>query len=90
MRLSVPLAYNFLELTRMDHAAIYVVMGPIKYVRFLGSDFNKWVFPSCLILMVLLTLFNIYGKSHFSNFLGRLLNCVGLKQYQFDSDFAQE
>ena len=62
MRLAVPISYNFLELTRMDKAAIYTVMGPIKYVRFLGQDFNKWVFPSCLLLMVILSVFNIYGK----------------------------
>lgn len=51
-------------------------MGSIEYVKFLGEDFNKWVFPSILILMVLLTLFNLYGK---------ILTCIGLKQFSFDS-----
>jgi hypothetical protein len=70
LRLSTPLAYNFLELSGISKAAIYVVMGSIDNVKFLGEDFNKWVFPICLMLMVLLTALNIYG---------RLLNCLGLK-----------
>ena len=68
------MAYNFLELTRVDHAAMEVVMGSMKYVTFLGEDFNKWVFPICLVLMVLLTAFNVYG---------RLLTCIGLSRFQF-------
>lgn len=62
MRLAVPLSYNFLEISGIDDAAIYVVMGSVEYVKFLGEDFNKWVFPICLVLMVLLTAFKIYSK----------------------------
>lgn len=72
MRMSVPIAYNFLQLTHVKSAAIFIVMGPVKYISFLGEDFNRWVFPICLALMVLMTLFNVYGK---------LLACIGLKQY---------
>lgn len=63
MRLAVPLSYNFLEISGIDDAAIYVVMGSVEYVKFLGEDFNKWVFPICLILMVFLTAFKIYSIS---------------------------
>ena len=79
MRLSVPIVYNFLELTHTEKAAAYVVMGPAKYVRFLGSAFNQWVFPICLIVMVILTSLNIYG---------RILNFIGLKQYSFNTEYA--
>lgn len=81
MRMSVPISYNFLQLTRMDNAAIYNVMGAVKYVSFLGDQFNKWVFPICLLTMVFLTAFKIYG---------RILNCVGLKQYSFDQEDRKE
>ncbi len=81
MRMSVPIAYNFLQLTRVDSAAIFIVMGPVKYVSFLGEDFNRWVFPICLALMVVMTIFNVYG---------RVLGCLGLKQYQFDQDCQEE
>jgi hypothetical protein len=77
MRMSVPIAYNFLQLTQMEKAAIYVVMGPVAYVSFLGEDFNRWVFPICLFLMVFLTAFKIYG---------RVMSCLGLKQYAFNAD----
>jgi hypothetical protein len=62
MRLAVPIGYNFMNLTRIDKSAFYEVMGPVKYLNFLGEDFNKWAFPICLCLMSLLTAFNIYGK----------------------------
>jgi len=62
MRLGVPICYNFLILTQMNDAAVYRVMGPVRYVNFLGAHFNQWVFPLCLIIMVILTAFNIYGK----------------------------
>ena len=81
MRMSVPIAYNFLQLTHIENAAIYVVMGPVKYVSFMGQDFNRWVFPLCLMLMVFLTAFKIYG---------RLLACIGLKQYSFSADDQEE
>lgn len=81
MRMSVPIAYNFLQLTHVKGAAIFIVMGPVKYISFLGEDFNRWVFPICLALMVLMTLFNVYGK---------VLGCLGLKQYQFELEGKEE
>mmetsp|Transcript_23177 Transcript_23177/g.22652 ORF Transcript_23177/g.22652 Transcript_23177/m.22652 type:complete len:185 (+) Transcript_23177:1274-1828(+) len=81
MKLAIPIAYNFLSLTGITNTAFYEVMGPIDNIDFLGQGFNQWVFPSCLLLMVLLTVFNIYG---------RLLNFFGLKQYQFDTDYTEE
>ena len=64
MRLAVPIGYNFLTLTKVKQSAFYEVMGPVSYVAFMGADFNKWVFPICLFLMVILTAFNIYGINH--------------------------
>jgi hypothetical protein len=49
----------------MEDAAVYRVMGPVRYVKFLGEHFNKWVFPICLVLMAILTAFNFYGKQVF-------------------------
>jgi hypothetical protein len=65
MRLAVPISYNFLLLTQMEDAAVYRVMGPVRYVKFLGEHFNKLVFPICLVLMAILTAFNFYGKQVF-------------------------
>lgn len=56
-------------------------MGPLVHIDFLGESFNKWIFPSLLILMILLTAFDCFG---------RMLNCIGLKQYAFDEDYAEE
>ena len=86
MRMSVPIAYNFLQLTHMEKAAIFKVMGPVKYVAFLGEEFNRWVFPICLLLVAFLTAFRIYGNliCLLIISLGRLLGCLGLKQYAFD------
>lgn len=81
MRMSVPISYNFLQLTSIDQAAIYQVMGAVKYVSFLGEGFNRWVFPIALMLMVALTAFRIYG---------RLLSCLGLKQYSFEQEDQKE
>ncbi len=81
MRLAVPISYNFLLLTKSEDAAVYRVMGPVRYVKFLGEHFNRWVFPLCLAIMALLTAFNFYG---------RLLNCIGLKQYAFDNEYTDE
>lgn len=62
LRLAVPIGYNFMILTRIEKSAFYEVMGPLRFVTFLGEDFNKWVFPICLLLMALITAFNIYGN----------------------------
>jgi hypothetical protein len=40
MRLSIPICYNFLQLTGTEKAAAYIVFGPVDYVKFLGEDFN--------------------------------------------------
>lgn len=47
----------------------------------MGESFDRYVFPTCLFLMVFSTVFGAYG---------RILNCLGLKQYQFDVDYAEE
>jgi len=69
-KLAVSVAYNFLALSGVDNCAFFVVMGPLSSISWLGSSFNKFVFPTCLFLMVFLTIFDIYS---------RILNCIGLK-----------
>lgn len=81
MRLSISVAYNFLELSRVRKCAFFEVMGPLVKIKFLGESFNKWVFPSLLLITILLTAFDCFG---------RVLNCIGLKQYAFDENFAEE
>ena len=80
-KLAVSVAYNFLALSGVTDCAFFVVMGPLSGISWLGSSFNKFVFPTCLFLMVFMTIFNIYG---------RILNCLGLKQYQFNAEYAEE
>jgi len=77
MRMAVPIAYNFLQLTKVEKAAIYDIFGSMQYLSFLGQDFNRWVFPIGLILMAFMTLFNVWS---------RLMNCLHLKQYGFDQN----
>ncbi len=71
-KLAVSVAYNFLGLTGVDNCAFFVVMGPLDQVAWMGASFDRFVFPTCLFLMVFLTAFGVYG---------RILNCLGLKQY---------
>ena len=81
MRLAMAVAYNFLELSNVKKCAFFEVMGPLVKINFLGEGFNKWIFPSLLLITILLTAFDcIY----------RLLNCVGLRQFSFDEDFKEE
>ena len=56
-------------------------MGPLVKIKFLGEEFNKWIFPSLLLATIFLTALDCYG---------RLLNCIGLKQYAFDENFTEE
>jgi hypothetical protein len=69
-KLAVSVAYNFLALSGVDNCAFFVVMGPLESVAWMGASFDRFVFPTCLFLMVFLTVFNIYG---------RILNRFGLK-----------
>ena len=81
MRFAVPLVYNFMGMTAVNKSAFFDVMGPIKRVEFMGTYFNRWVFPIALFLMAFLTLFNIYGK---------VLNCLGLNRYKFGGSSTHE
>ena len=81
MRLASAVAYNFLELSRVKDCAFFQVMGPLVKIQFLGEGFNKWIFPTLLLLTIFLTVFDV---------IGRVLNCVGLRQYAFDEDYAEE
>jgi hypothetical protein len=55
-------------------------MGPLTAVEFLGAGFNRWVFPTSLFLMVILTI---------TNCRRRILNCIGFEQYDFNEDYAE-
>lgn len=81
MRLAIAIAYNFLELSGVSECAFFTVMGPLVKITFLGEGFNKWVFPSLLILSILMTAFDCFG---------RVLNCIGLKQYSFSEEYKEE
>lgn len=70
MRLSIAVAYNFLELSRVKSCAFFEVMGPLVKISFLGEGFNKWIFPSLLLITIFMTVFDCFG---------RVLNCIGLK-----------
>jgi hypothetical protein len=45
-------------------------MGPVQEIPFIENGLNKWVFPSCLFFMVLLTLTDAYN---------RFMRCIGIK-----------
>jgi len=40
MRLSVPIVYNFLLLTKVEGTAAFEVLSPVSYVNFMGKSFN--------------------------------------------------
>lgn len=55
-------------------------MGQIDVVPVFGSSFTLF-FPIILVLLCFLVLTNFHGK---------LMNCLGLKQFQFTEDFNDE
>lgn len=61
-RLAVPAVYNFLQILSIDTCAFLAVMGPVQEIPFIGRGLNKWVFPSCLSFMVLLTMTDGYNR----------------------------
>ena len=36
-------------------------MGPVREVPFVGQEMNEWFFPICLVVMVVLTLMDVYS-----------------------------
>ena len=55
-------------------------MGEINIVPIFGTEFTVF-FPTILVLLCFLILTNSHGK---------LLTCLGLKQFQFTEDFNDE
>ena len=80
-RLAIAVSYNFLEISDVKGSAFFTVMGPMDNIEFLGENFNKWVFPSLMFLTILLTV---------TDCCGRILNCIGLKQYAFNEEYTEE
>ena len=68
-RLAVPAVYNFLQILSIKKCAFLDVMGPVQEIPFIGHGLNKWVFPSCLSFMVLLTMTDGYNR--IARFFGR-------------------
>lgn len=81
LRLSIGVAYNFLDLLGVRNCAFFKVMGPLDKMQVIGAQFNKWIFPSLLCLMVLLTA---------TNLIGWLLGCCGLKEYSLENEYVEE
>jgi hypothetical protein len=80
-RISYAVAYNFFALADVSGNAFFKVMGPLSSMNFLGKVFNRWVFPTCLCTMILLTVTDCWS---------RILNCLGLRQYGFDEDYSED
>lgn len=63
-KLTVPLSYNFITMLRADvykETAFYKFLGQLINLTPLGQGFSAF-FPCFLLLPVLATLFNLYGK----------------------------
>ncbi|KAJ1972103.1 hypothetical protein H4R35_004862 [Dimargaris xerosporica] len=61
-RLTMPLCYNYLTLSRaMDGPVYSQFMGQIDLVPFLGDAFNAW-FPILILLPALFTLFRVHSR----------------------------
>jgi len=56
-------------------------MGPLVKIHFLGDGFNQWVFPTVLLISVMLTACDC---------IGAFMNMLGLRQYSFDDDYAEK
>jgi hypothetical protein len=64
-KLTVPLSYNFITMLRADvykDTSFYKFLGQLIDLTPLGSGFSTF-FPCFLLLPVLATLFNLYGKT---------------------------
>lgn len=79
-RVSAPLCFNFLQMIKLQNTSFTSVMGEINIVPVFGSDFTMF-FPIILVVLCLLILTNFYGK---------ILNCLGLKQFQFTEEFNDD
>ena len=55
-------------------------MGQLNLVPLFGTNFPRF-FPIILIILCLLTLFDVYS---------RLLSSLGLKQFKFSTKFSDE
>jgi hypothetical protein len=51
-------------------------MGPAQEIPFVGKTLNEWVFPICLLLVILITASNAYN---------RLLRCFGKRNSYISS-----
>mmetsp|Transcript_19572 Transcript_19572/g.30105 ORF Transcript_19572/g.30105 Transcript_19572/m.30105 type:complete len:149 (+) Transcript_19572:1575-2021(+) len=61
-RLSIPIAYNFLELMAVEKCAFLEVMGNVKKIPIFGKQMDEYVFPISLFVMVLITATDAYNR----------------------------
>jgi hypothetical protein len=78
-KLAVSVAYNFISLTGLKDCAFFQVLGPLQSIAFLGPDFNRYVFPSCLFIMMFMTIFHVYDW---------FMNRLGVQKFDFDPNYA--
>jgi len=55
------------------------VLGPFQSIAFLGPDFDRFVFPSCLFIMMFMTIFHVYDW---------FMNRLGVQKFDFDQNYA--
>ena len=79
------MAYNFLLMSHLEHAAFVDVMQPANTILTpLLGDYVPYYFPIVLIVFVVFNVFNLYTK-----FLQTF--CVKrLQRFVFDEDFSDE
>ncbi|EGG17875.1 hypothetical protein DFA_08876 [Cavenderia fasciculata] len=78
-RLAAPLCYNFTTFIHYK-TTFTAVMGNMDYTPFLGKYFYVY-FPMIIIIVCLATLFNVFS---------RIMNCLNMQRFKFDSEFSHE
>ena len=71
---------NFLSILQIENAAFESVMGIINVVPLLGTNYMN-LFPIILIVLCLSNIFDIFSK---------ILNVIGIKQFQYTEHFDDE
>ncbi|GAM21605.1 hypothetical protein SAMD00019534_047800 [Acytostelium subglobosum LB1] len=78
-RLAAPLCFNFISFIKTA-TTFNAVMGGMDATPLLGNYFYVY-FPIVITVVVLATTFNLYT---------RLMNCLNITRFRFDSDFSHE
>lgn len=83
-RIGVPVALNYIYLTGFDqtNSAFVRVMGTMTVVPFFGGRFNA-IFPALILLVAILTLFDLWNRIFF------LFTCGRWKSFEYD-EFSED